>query len=125
MTSLECRLDPLQFLRVNRSEIVNVAYVQELAPTCHGEYSITTLSGSQVNLTRTYKDALQKILPPDKISTPGLKVNTPKITDWRLWVASVLGWTIFSLLYGALQLLLAPCRRSRDYLFTMPRGYIC
>lgn len=67
MTSLECRLDPLQFLRVNRSEIVNVAYVQELAPTCHGEYSITTVSGSQVNLTRTYKDALQKILPPDKI----------------------------------------------------------
>jgi len=67
MTSLECRLDPMQFLRVNRSEIVNVAYVQEMAPTCHGEYSITTISGSQVNLTRTYKDALQKILPSNKI----------------------------------------------------------
>lgn len=66
MTSLECRLDPSQFLRVNRSEIVNVSYVQEMAPACHGEYSITTLSGSQVNLTRTYKDALQKILLTDK-----------------------------------------------------------
>lgn len=28
-------------------------------------------------------------------------MNNPKITDWRLWVASILGWTIFSLLYGA------------------------
>lgn len=27
-------------------------------------------------------------------------MKTPKITDWRLWVASVLSWTLFSLLYG-------------------------
>ena len=63
MTSLQCRLDPSRFFRVNRSEILNLSFVQELTPTCHGEYEIKTVTGWCVNLTRTYKDALQQVLP--------------------------------------------------------------
>ena len=62
MTRLQCRLDPHRFFRVNRSEIVNLSFVQELEPTCHGEYSITTFTGTKLNLTRTYRDTLQRML---------------------------------------------------------------
>jgi len=62
MTRIQCRLDPHRFFRVNRSEIVNLSFVQELEPTAHGEYSVTTIYGTKVNLTRTYRDALQRML---------------------------------------------------------------
>ncbi|ABF42838.1 transcriptional regulator, LytR/AlgR family [Candidatus Koribacter versatilis Ellin345] len=69
MTRIQCRVDPRRFFRVNRSEIVNLSFVQELEPTCHGEYSITTIFGTKVTLTRTYRDALQRMLSMTRSGT--------------------------------------------------------
>ena len=60
--SLEGRLDAERFVRIHRSALVNIDFVQEMQPTFHGEYVLTLKSGHRVNLSRSYRDKIKKIL---------------------------------------------------------------
>lgn len=53
---LNRRLDPARFLRINRSQIVNLDSVQELQPWFHGEYRIILKDGTRMNWSRRYLD---------------------------------------------------------------------
>ena len=53
---LQQRLDPSKFLRVNRSQIINLDSVKELHPWFHGEYRIILNDGTEINWSRRYID---------------------------------------------------------------------
>jgi two-component system LytT family response regulator len=48
------RLDPAQFIRVNRSAIVRLDSIGELQPWFHGEYRIVMKDGATINWSRRY-----------------------------------------------------------------------
>src|SRR5262245_64912265 len=50
MNSLEDRLDPNKFIRINRSTIVNVERIKELKQMFHGEYQFVLKDGIQMTL---------------------------------------------------------------------------
>ena len=62
LSSLEGRLDPAKFLRIQRSIIVNLYRVKELHPLFHGEYVITLNDGTELNSGRSYRNKLQSLL---------------------------------------------------------------
>jgi two-component system LytT family response regulator len=53
---LNRKLDPARFLRINRSQIVNLDSIKELQPWFHGEYRIILKDGTQLNWSRRYLD---------------------------------------------------------------------
>ncbi len=62
MIGLERKLDPDKFVRIHRSAIVNVHGIREMQPLFHGEYLVVLESGTQLTLSRGYRDNLQRIL---------------------------------------------------------------
>lgn len=62
ISSLESQLDPKQFVRIHRSSIVRIDRIQELQPWFHGEYRIILHSGTQLTLSRNYREKLQEAL---------------------------------------------------------------
>ncbi len=62
ISSLEAQLDPKKFLRIHRSSIVRIDRIQELQPWFHGEYRIILQNGTQLTLSRNYRDKLQEAL---------------------------------------------------------------
>jgi two-component system LytT family response regulator len=64
MTALEEKLPPEHFLRISRSAIVNVESVRELHPLFHGEYMVSLRNGTQVTLTRGYREQLRQLGVP-------------------------------------------------------------
>ncbi len=62
ISSLESQLDPKKFLRIHRSSIVRIDRIQELQPWFHGEYRIILQNGTQLTLSRNYRDKLQEAL---------------------------------------------------------------
>ena len=54
--ALERRLSSRQFIRVNRSEIINADFITELTAAGHGDQDIRLKDGSVVRLSRTYKN---------------------------------------------------------------------
>jgi two-component system, LytTR family, response regulator len=62
ISALEAQLNPGKFLRVHRSAIVNIDRIQELHSWFHGEYRIILNDGSQLTLSRTYRDRLTELL---------------------------------------------------------------
>jgi two-component system LytT family response regulator len=58
MNSIESRLDPDKFVRVHRSKIINIDRIKELHPWFHGDYQVVLNNGSQITLSRTYRDRL-------------------------------------------------------------------
>lgn len=58
MNSIEARLDPDKFVRVHRSKIVNIDRIKELHPWFHGDYQIVLHNGTQITLSRTYREKL-------------------------------------------------------------------
>jgi two-component system, LytTR family, response regulator len=61
MNNLESRLDPKQFLRVQRSAIINVRRIKELHPLFRGEYEIMLRDGTRLTSGRGYRDRLQEL----------------------------------------------------------------
>jgi two-component system LytT family response regulator len=53
---LHKRLDPKKFIRVNRSQIVNIDSIKELQPWFHGEYRIILKDGTEMMWSRRYLD---------------------------------------------------------------------
>ncbi len=62
ITSLESQLDPKKFVRIHRSSIVRLDYIQELQPWFHGEYKVILQDGTQLTLSRNHREKLQEAL---------------------------------------------------------------
>jgi len=62
LQSLETRLDPEKFLRVHRSTIVNLERIRELRPLFHGDYALLLRDGTELTLSRTYREKLAEPL---------------------------------------------------------------
>jgi two-component system LytT family response regulator len=62
MNSIQNRLDQDKFIRVHRSRIVNVERIKELQPWFHGEYLIVLRDGTQLTLSRSYRERLMEFM---------------------------------------------------------------
>ena len=62
MNELETRLDPRCFPRINRSAIVNMDKILELKPAARGEFRVRLAGGTQLKLTRSYREKLEGML---------------------------------------------------------------
>ena len=62
MSRLEDGLDPDKFLRIHRSTIVNVDMVRELQPMFNGEYAVILKNGTELSLSRGYREKLNEFL---------------------------------------------------------------
>lgn len=60
MAGIEERLDPVRFVRVHRSYIVNIHQVEEIEPLESGDARIKMKDGSHVPCSRRYRDELRK-----------------------------------------------------------------
>lgn len=58
MNALESRLDSQRFLRIHRSTIVNADRIKELRPWFHGEYIVLLKDGTELTLSRTYREKI-------------------------------------------------------------------
>lgn len=56
------KLDPLRFIRVHRSAIVNIDSILELHPVSHGEFELVLKNGHRSRVSRTYRAQLEKRL---------------------------------------------------------------
>jgi two-component system, LytTR family, response regulator len=63
LSSLEKRLGPSGFARVNRSALVNVDLVQELQPAKYGDYVVLLRDGTRLSLSRKLRGSLEKLVP--------------------------------------------------------------
>ncbi len=58
LQSLERRLDQRQFLRIHRSSVVNLDRIRELKPIFHGDYIVKLADGTELTLSRNYREKL-------------------------------------------------------------------
>ncbi|MEJ2204363.1 MAG: LytTR family DNA-binding domain-containing protein [Gemmatimonadota bacterium] len=64
LQDLEERLDPSRFARIHRSTIVNLEQVKELHPWSHGDLMLVLRDGTELRLSRRYKDRLGSVFGP-------------------------------------------------------------
>lgn len=62
LNELAERLDPIRFVRVHRSAIVNIESIVQLEPISHGEFEVVLKDGSRSRISRTYRGQLEKRL---------------------------------------------------------------
>jgi len=62
LNELAERLDPVRFVRVHRSAIVNIESILRLEPISHGEFEVILKDGSRARISRTYRGQLEKRL---------------------------------------------------------------
>ncbi len=62
LNELAGRLDPVRFVRVHRSAIVNIESILRLEPISHGEFEVILKDGSRSKISRTYRKELEKRL---------------------------------------------------------------
>ena len=58
LQSLEGRLNPEKFLRIHRSTLVNLDRIRELQPIFHGDYLVKLNDGTELTLSRNYREKL-------------------------------------------------------------------
>lgn len=58
---VEAKLNPMKFLRVHRSIIVNVDRIKELQPCNSGEHVVLMKSGKELSCSRSYRAAIAAI----------------------------------------------------------------
>ena len=56
MNAVEAKLDPAQFMRIHRSTIVNIDRIKELHPMFSGDYSAILRDGTELALSRNYRE---------------------------------------------------------------------
>ena len=59
LMSLESRLDPVQFIRIHRGRIINVARVLGVRTMLRSTYEVELRSGTRLTTGRQYKDMVQ------------------------------------------------------------------
>ncbi|WP_303813304.1 LytR/AlgR family response regulator transcription factor [Sandarakinorhabdus limnophila] len=62
MKDLERRLDPKKFQRIHRSTIVNLDNIKSVKPHTNGECFLVLGSGTQVKVSRSYRDVVARFL---------------------------------------------------------------
>jgi two-component system LytT family response regulator len=62
LNELAGHLDPMRFIRVHRSSIVNIDSILELQPISHGEFDVVLKDGHRSRVSRTYRIQLEKRL---------------------------------------------------------------
>jgi len=62
LSELAGHLDPVRFIRVHRSSIVNIDSILELQPISHGEFELVLKDGHRSRVSRTYRIQLEKRL---------------------------------------------------------------
>ena len=62
MKDLERRLDPKTFQRVHRSTIVNLDQVRQVKPHTNGECFLVLGSGTEVKVSRSYRDVVARFV---------------------------------------------------------------
>ncbi len=62
MKELEAKLHPTTFQRIHRSTIVNLDRVEKVNSHLNGEYFLTLKDGSQLKMSRSYKDRIKHII---------------------------------------------------------------
>ena len=60
LTELAQSLDPVRFLRIHRSVIVNIESIVQLETLSHGEFEIYLKDGSHSRVSRTYRSSMEK-----------------------------------------------------------------
>jgi two-component system LytT family response regulator len=60
MNGIEESLDPAKFVRIHRSTLLNVDYMQEIQPWFHGDCTVILKNGEKLTLSRRYRDRLIK-----------------------------------------------------------------
>ena len=59
MQELEQRLDPSMFVRIQRSTIVQIDRIRDMASASHSDLNLTLHDGTVLRLSRTYRGRLQ------------------------------------------------------------------
>jgi two-component system LytT family response regulator len=62
LQSLAAQLDPARFVRVHRSTLVNIRQVRELRPLGNGDQCMVLVDGTELSISRTYREALLHLL---------------------------------------------------------------
>lgn len=62
ISAVEADLDPRKFVRIHRSTIVNIDRIKEMHSWFHGDCKITLLDGTQLMLSRYYRQRLEDLL---------------------------------------------------------------
>jgi len=62
LNELSGLLDPMRFIRIHRSSIVNIDSIAELQPISHGEFELLLKDGHRSRVSRTYRRELEKRL---------------------------------------------------------------
>jgi two-component system, LytTR family, response regulator len=60
LENLQKQMDPEQFVRINRSELVNLDRVKEMQPWFHGERRILLKDGTELTWTRRFRAATSR-----------------------------------------------------------------
>jgi len=64
MKSVEADLGTRRFLRIHRSTIVNVDKIGELRSFENGDYAVTLRDGTELRLSRTFREAIERLVRP-------------------------------------------------------------
>lgn len=64
MKQLEALLNPLHFLRIHRSTIVNASRIDSVKSISNGEYLVTLGNQSTLKVSRSYRDRIKHLLDP-------------------------------------------------------------
>lgn len=62
MKELEDELDPRLFVRIHRSAIVNIKFVQKLVSHVSGEYHLILTNGSELKVSRSHRDQVKAMI---------------------------------------------------------------
>ncbi|WP_234734754.1 LytR/AlgR family response regulator transcription factor [Tellurirhabdus bombi] len=62
LTNLETRLNPVNFTRIHRSYIVNLAFIREIETHFNGDHIVKLESGESLKWTRSYRDNLRAFI---------------------------------------------------------------
>jgi len=62
LTRLSSQLDPRRFPRIHRSRLVNIDRIQEMHPWAGHDWRIILRNGTELPLSRTYRDELYRLL---------------------------------------------------------------
>lgn len=61
MNGIEGKLDPEKFLRIHRSTVVNIDRIKELHPMFSGDYAVILRNGTELALSRNYRERLLEL----------------------------------------------------------------
>ena len=62
MKFIEARLNPAGFLRIHQSYLVNAHHIDALNPWSHGEVAVHLRGGTTLVSSRTYSDAVRRLM---------------------------------------------------------------